>query len=145
MSSSRKEEQTNMAENILNQPAIGQSMQGQAQEWERWTEENTAEFSLEYLQTIRDGLWASIKAGRWPDQEPGWHRDIEDLDQIIAGRLEGLGPFQKGDRVKVKSGPEAGDGGTVTNPGYLGHVMVDLDHPSDMAGCFLPEELEKVS
>jgi ethanolamine utilization protein EutQ (cupin superfamily) len=120
-------------------------MQGQAQDWERWTQENTAEFSLEDLQTIRDGLWASIKAGRWPDQEPGWHQDIEDLDLIIAGRLEGSGPFQKGDRVKVIVGPGAGDVGTVTNPDYLGHVMVDLDHHRDLVWCFLPEELEKVS
>lgn len=61
-------------------------MQEQQITWERWTEENTAEYDLEYLQFHRDLASTSIEANDYPSFNEYWQQDIEDLDQIIAGR-----------------------------------------------------------
>jgi len=54
--------------------------------------------------------------------------------------------FEQGDRVVVNEcqpGLE-GETGSVTNPEYIGFVMVDLEKPQMRGGgWFSPEELEK--
>jgi hypothetical protein len=59
-----------------------------------------------------------------------------------------MSTFESGDRVVVIAdmGPLTGEQGTVTNPDYMDHVMVNLDNyaPLSGLGCFLPEELEKL-
>ena len=61
-----------------------------------------------------------------------------------------MSEFQQGDRVIANENApfeaQIGQSGTVTDPDYIGHVMVCLDDEelrSQALGCFLPEELEK--
>jgi hypothetical protein len=56
--------------------------------YERWTPENAAGRSLEYLQFMRDLAQASIEEGRWPSLNPLWQQSIADLDGIIAQRRQ---------------------------------------------------------
>jgi hypothetical protein len=56
--------------------------------------------------------------------------------------------LNSGDRVVVNGLLPLleGEAGTVTNPDYLDHVIVDLDNEElrkNYISCFLPEELEK--
>ena len=58
--------------------------------------------------------------------------------------------FTVGDHVVVtETVPElAGETGTVTNPEYMGYVIIALDNPElqeQSLGCFLPEELARPS
>lgn len=56
--------------------------------------------------------------------------------------------FKQGDRVVVNEQLPLlqGEAGTVTNPDYIGCVMVQMDDPvleREAIGCFSPEELQQ--
>lgn len=61
-----------------------------------------------------------------------------------------MSAFTEGERVTITEVLPllAGQMGTITNPDYMGYVMVYMDNPDLRQpgfGCFLPEELEKHS
>lgn len=59
-----------------------------------------------------------------------------------------MSEFQQGDRVIAnENSPLESQTGTVTDPEYIGHVIVELDDEelrSQALGCFLPDELDLV-